>query len=76
MNLHLFDNSENEARELSALTLRAGPHELRLLADFLNSCADDIDTNGSQYEHRHFKHEPAVSLEESTIPDIQISRCV
>ncbi len=41
--------------ELSEATLSANPVELRELADFLEKCATEIEQQGSNWEHEHFR---------------------
>lgn len=38
---------------LVEVTLEASPHELRLIAEFLNEAADKMDSFGAQYSHEH-----------------------
>jgi hypothetical protein len=39
--------------ELAAVQLEATPEELRKIATFLNTAADDMDSMGSVYDHEH-----------------------
>jgi hypothetical protein len=50
---------------LAEVTLCASPQELRRLAEFLSSCASEMERMGSQYDHVHladrlkeFQHSP------------------
>jgi hypothetical protein len=38
---------------LAEVTLCASPNELRLMADFLNACAAEMEQMGASYDHVH-----------------------
>lgn len=39
--------------ELAEITLQASPRELRLIASFLESAADEMERMGKEYDHEH-----------------------
>ncbi|KZZ45665.1 hypothetical protein A3759_08720 [Thalassolituus sp. HI0120] len=39
---------------LSEVTLLSNPKKLRELAKFLQQCADEIEQQGEEWEHKHF----------------------
>jgi len=47
------DNNENLI-ELSEVSLIANPERLRSIATFLNKCANEIESQGSEWEHEHY----------------------
>lgn len=42
-----------EPYELAEITLEATPEELREIASFLRTAADDMERLGSNYDHQH-----------------------
>lgn len=44
---------EIESLELAEITINASPNELRNIAKFLNSTADDMERLGNSYGHKH-----------------------
>ena len=38
---------------MAEITLNATPAELRAMADFLRSCADEMDRMGGAFDHAH-----------------------
>lgn len=79
MTLKLFSSpvspSEDSTR-LEKLTIAADAQSLRILANFLHSCADEIEMHGPRGEHREFHHEPGVKASMVGSPEIFVSLCV
>jgi hypothetical protein len=48
-----LDPSEIRSAELAEITLVATPAELRKIANFLDACADGMETRGKTWEHEH-----------------------
>ncbi|MBU84283.1 hypothetical protein [Alcanivorax sp.] len=44
--------------KLPEVTISASPSELRAIANFLLASADDMETEGSKFEHEHFEFDP------------------
>lgn len=44
---------DDSPAELAEITLVATPEELRRIAKFLESCAEEIDARGKAWEHEH-----------------------
>ena len=55
----LEKNAENDTKlylhELSEVSLVAKPEQLRLIANFLNNAANQIELNGTNFGHEHFR---------------------
>jgi len=79
MTLKLFSGAESDAgdsKKLEALTIAGDPESLRLLADFIASAADAIESNGPSMVHRDFRDEPGLEDSKFTLPAIYVSQCV
>lgn len=48
--------------ELSEVTISTSPKTLRELSLFLNKCADEIETNDADWEHKHFESKSLKSI--------------
>ena len=68
--MKLFGYSKIDAEsliELSEITLLTSPEMLREISSFLNLCADEIQSQGDDWEHEHFETESSCAAE---IPNI------
>lgn len=50
---------EISSSELAEITLVANPHELRIIAQFLASAAQGMESRGKQFEHVHLSDQYA-----------------
>ena len=79
MPLKLFSSPVSpidHSTRLDVLTIAADAETLRVLANFLHSCADEIEMNGPCGEHREFHNEPEVKARVVRSPEIFVSLCV
>ena len=49
------------------MTLLASPEMLREISSFLSQCADDIQSQGDDWEHEHFESESSFAAETPNI---------
>lgn len=60
--------------EMAEITLQADPQLLRVLANFMNDCADKIESC-NKWEHGHFKDSNEFSIyTELNVPDVIICK--
>jgi hypothetical protein len=53
MKLHGYGYTDENLLDLAEITLVATPEELRKIASFLNTTADNMERMGEDYDHEH-----------------------